>query len=210
MNVSASRNTHEALIFRAVEILRHGGVVAVPTDTLYGLAASAFNESAAARIFEIKGRPDNMAMPVLLADVSDMELCAVDVPDVALKLAERFWPGALTLVLKKSPRVPDVVTGGKNTVALRVPDHDVPGRIVRELGEPITGTSANRSGKPGLTTSQAVRDELGDAVDLIVEGDCPGGLASTVLDLTGERPQILRQGAVSAEDIEAACGTIFL
>jgi L-threonylcarbamoyladenylate synthase len=194
----------EDQIESAVRTLKNGGVVAIPTDTLYGLAACAFNVAAVERVFHLKGRPAGMALPLLLADADDVLKCAVDVPEVAWELVERFWPGALTLVMKKASSVPDIVTAGMNTVALRVPDHHIPRTIARKLGAPITGTSANRSGSPGLTTAQVVRDEFGSALDLIVDGgETQGGVASTVLDMTGKRPRILRQGAVLQDEIEA-------
>ncbi|MCH8061644.1 MAG: threonylcarbamoyl-AMP synthase [Chloroflexi bacterium] len=190
----------------AVEILRKGGVLAVPTDTLYGLAASAFNVDAVERIFKIKGRPEDMAMPLLLASPDDLSQCAVDVPGYAWGLIDRFWPGALTLVLKRSDIVPDIVTAGRETVALRVPDHPVPRAIARELGGPITGTSANRNGKIGIAVAEDVRREFGDEIDLVVESDTPlVGVASTVLDLTSSVPAILRAGAVDIESIRAVC-----
>ncbi len=193
-------------IEEAARILSRGGVIAVPTDTLYGLASRALDEKAAERVFHLKGRPRGMALPLLLAEPSDISRYAVDIPDVAWRLVEKLWPGALTIVLKKAAIVPDVVSGGMDTIALRVPNHPVPREIARRLGEAITGTSANRSGRPGLTTAQAVRDEFGDELDMIVDGgETPGSVASTVLDLTGERPRILRQGAVSRREIEDVC-----
>lgn len=193
----------------AASILNRGGVAAIPTDTLYGLAAVAFDEAAVERVFRLKGRPKGMALPLLVADADDLLRCARDVPKVTWGLVERFWPGALTLVLNKADTIPDLVTGGADTVALRVPDHWVPRVLVRKLGSPITGTSANRSGSPGLTTAQAVREEFGDEVDLVIDGgETPGSIASTVLDLTGRRPRVLRQGAVSRDDIEAICGVV--
>ena len=130
----------------AVSVLRRGGVVAVPTDTLYGLAVSALDVAAVERLFRIKGRPESRAMPLLLADAADIDRYAAEVPQVAWALAEAFFPGALTLVLRRGDVVPEAVTGGLDTVAVRVPDHPVPRTIVRELGAPITGTSANRTG----------------------------------------------------------------
>jgi L-threonylcarbamoyladenylate synthase len=190
----------------AVEILKEGGVLAVPTDTLYGLAASAFNVDAVERIFKIKGRPGGMAIPLLLAGPDYLSQCAVDVPGYAWGLIDRFWPGALTLVLKRSDHVPDIVAAGRETVALRVPDHPVPRAIARELGAPITGTSANRNGKNGLVTAEEVRQEFGDEIDLVVDSDTPlEGVASTVLDLTSSVPTILRAGAVDVESIRAVC-----
>ena len=193
-------------IISAVEILREGGVVAVPTDTLFGLAASALNVKAVERTFKMKARPRDMAIPLLLADPDDLSACAVDVPEYAWGLIERFWPGALTLVLKRSDIVPDIVTAGRETVALRVPDHPVPRAIARELGGPITGTSANRNGKSGIATSEEVRREFGDEIDMVVESETPlEGVASTVLDLTSSVPTILRSGAVDIESIRAVC-----
>ena len=189
----------------AVDVLAVGGVVAIPTDTLYGLAACAFDESAALKVFELKGRPDGMALPLLLSDAEDARRCAEEVPPEAWTLAGRFWPGALTLVLRKGAEVPYAVTAGLDTVALRVPDHPVPRAISKALGAPITGTSANLSGRPGLTSAAAVRAEFGDAIDFVLDwGDAPGGVASTILDLCGDEMRVLREGAVSQEDIDAA------
>ena len=189
----------------AVDVLADGGVVAIPTDTLYGLAACAFDEAAVMKVYELKGRPEGMALPLLLSDYEDARQCAEDVPQAGRALAERFWPGALTLVLRKRANVPDIVTAGMDTVALRVPDHPVPRGIVEALGAPITGTSANMSGMPGLTTADDVRREFGDAIDFVLDGgDAPGGVASTILDLSGGEPRALREGAVSWEEIACA------
>ena len=189
----------------AVDVLASGGVAAIPTDTLYGLAACAFDESATLKVYELKGRPEGMALPLLLSDAEDALLCAEDVPPQAWTLARRFWPGALTLVLRKSAAVPDIVTAGLPTVALRVPDHPVPRAIVKTLGAPITGTSANLSGRPGITNAAAVRAEFGDAIDFVLDGgDAPGGVASTILDLSGDEPRVLREGSVSWQEIEDA------
>jgi L-threonylcarbamoyladenylate synthase len=191
----------------AVSHLSRSGVVAIPTDTLYGLAASAVDPEAVARVFEIKGRPGGMAMPVLLADPQDLDTFATDVSEVARKLANRFWPGPLSLVVKRSEAMPDAATAGHNTVALRVPDHPVPRAIARRLGAPITGTSANPSGQPAATTAAKVREQLGDAVDLVVDaGESPIGEGSTILDVTGPGLVALRLGAVSIADISDATG----
>ena len=191
----------------AVGHLKRGGVVAIPTDTLYGLAASAVDPIAVARVFQIKGRPAGMAMPVLLADAQDMDLYASDVSEVARKLARRFWPGPLSLVLSRSAALPDAATAGGDTVALRVPDHPVPRAIAHRLGAPITGTSANPSGRPPATSAAAVREQLGDAVDLVVDaGESPIGEGSTVIDATGPTLVVLRAGAISIADISKAAG----
>lgn len=207
---AAASETAEALdeaVERAVAILKDGGVVALPTDTLYGLACSPFREEAVSRVFDIKGRPQDMALPLLLAGVEYVDRYVSDVPEEAQVLMEKFLPGALTLVLPKRAEVPAIVSGGSDSVAVRVPDHPVPRRIARELGAAITGTSANRSGEPGLTTAQAVQTALGDAVDMVLDGgETPGGVESTVVDLTRTEPTILRLGAISREAIEKACG----
>ena len=207
MSLQPQENSLQNSVNAAVEILASGGVVAIPTDTLYGLAANVFNQSAVERVFALKGRPAGVPMPVLLADAEDAARCAAEVPEIALRLAERFWPGALTLVLRKSTMISNIVTGGLDTVAVRVPDHPVPRAIVRKLGAPVTGTSANRSGEPGITSAAEVRRVFGGQVDMIIDGgDSAGGVASTVLDLTGDVPRILRQGAISAEAISKVCG----
>jgi L-threonylcarbamoyladenylate synthase len=191
----------------AVSHLSRGGVVAIPTDTLYGLAASAVDPEAIARVFDIKGRPQGMAMPVLLADPQDLDTFATDVSEVARKLANHFWPGPLSLVVKRSEQMPDAATAGRDTVALRVPDHPVPREIARRLGAPITGTSANPSGQPAATTAAKVREQLGDAVDLVVDaGESPIGEGSTILDVTGPALVALRVGAVSIAEISDAAG----
>jgi len=190
----------------AVEVLRRGGVVAFPTDTVYGLGASAILETALKRIYQVKRRPFNLALPLLLADVSDMDRVAVIVPRVAWRLAGCFLPGGLTLVLHKAAWVSSIITAGGDTVAVRVPGHPVPRALARGLGVPIVGTSANITGQPSPLTAEEVRRQLGNEVDLIVEGECPGGMESTVVDVTTDPPVLLREGAISQQQIEAACG----
>ncbi|MBI4233661.1 MAG: threonylcarbamoyl-AMP synthase [Chloroflexi bacterium] len=197
----------EAQIQEGVAILRRGGLVAFPTDTLYGLGADGLNEAAVERVFEAKGRPYGMPLPLLLADPADLGRVASPVPDLALTLARRFWPGPLTLVLPKAPAVPTVVAGRGWTVGVRLPNHPVPRELARRLGNPITGTSANLSGQPPAATAAEVRRQLGDVIDLIVEGGpAGGGQESTVVDLTGPRPRIVREGAISREALAEACG----
>lgn len=191
----------------AVEILKNGGIVAIPTDTLYGFAANALDEAAVERVFRLKRRSPSQALPLLLADADDIERWAVAIPDAVWPLAERFWPGPLTLVLRRSAAIPDVVCAGGDTVALRVPDHDVPRSIARSLGAPLTGTSANRSGGPGVTSASAVRDEFSGEIELVIDGGSAlDGRPSTVLDLSSGQPRILRQGAVGAADVAELCG----
>ena len=192
-----------------VGLLRDGGVVAIPTDTLYGLAACAFDARAVRRVFTLKGRPRGMALPLLLAEPDDIGRYASHVSDPTWALVERFMPGPLTLVLRKAPHIPDVVTAGMDTVALRVPDHPVPRALARALGAPITGTSANRSGQPALETAEAVRDEFGDDLDYVIDDDgTPCGLASTLLDLSGDLPRVLRPGAIALSKLAEVCGEV--
>jgi len=194
-------------IEQAIDILKKGGIVAFPTDTVYGLGANSCDEEAVLRVYEAKDRPRHLPLPLLLGDVSQITAVARDVPEIAWRLAQRFLPGGLTLVLYKSPSVSSLVTGEGEKVAVRVPAHPVPIALIEGLGAPITGTSANLTGSPSLMTAQEVHYQMGDRVDLIIDGGrCRGGMASTVLDLTGEAPRILREGAISREEIERACG----
>ena len=181
----------------AVRWLRNDGVVVFPTETLYGLGADIFSLPALRRIFGIKGRPADLALPVLVADWEQLETVVQPLDDRSLRLARRFWPGPLTLVLPRSSRVPDMVTGGGNTVAVRMPDHCLPLALAHELGSPITGTSANRSGQGDLMTLDAVESQLGHLVDYIIRtGPEPKGTASTVVDLTSGTPRLVREGAI--------------
>ncbi|MDP2920107.1 MAG: L-threonylcarbamoyladenylate synthase [Dehalococcoidia bacterium] len=196
---------------RAIGILKKGGVVAYPTDTVYGLGACMTSLPAVERIFEIKGRHKGMALPLLVADREQIKQIAVSIPPTAWRLACNFLPGALTLVLLKSPAVPDIITGGGKTIAVRIPDHPVPLALLRQLGEPIIGTSANFSGKPPALTAEEVKSQLGDKVDMVIDGGrCPGGVESTVLDLTKKKPTVLRLGAVSLEQLQRTDPDIML
>lgn len=194
-------------IQQAIETLKRGGIVAFPTDTVYGLGANAFDEDAVARVYEAKERPRHLALPLLLSHISQIAIVAQSVPEIAWRLAERFLPGGLTLVLYKSSLVSSVISAQGEKIALRVPNHPVPIALIEGLGAPITGTSANITGSPSLPTAQEVHQQIGDRVDLVIDGGrCPQGVDSTVIDLTGERPKILREGAISREEIEMVCG----
>ena len=191
----------------ALAILRSGGLVAYPTDTLYGLGADALNEPAVERVFEAKGRPQGMPLPILIGEQEQLSSVVETVPDAAWKFAEAFWPGGLTLVLPVGPNVPALVTARGWKVAVRLPDHPIPRELALQLGKPITGTSANRSGEAEATSVDEVRNQLGDAVDMILEGGpAPTGRSSTVVDITGEHPRVLRQGTVSIEDLQHVYG----
>ncbi len=197
----------ELTIDDLVQILQGGGVVALPTDTFYCLAACAINAEAALRVFEIKRRQATSAVPLLTADASDVMKYAVDLTEAqqtaVIALGDRFWPGPLSLVLKRSPAIPSLLSGGGDTIALRVPNAPTIREVVRRLGAPVTGTSANLSGSPATTTAAAVRETLGAAVDAVVDGGTtPGGPPSTLLDLTTPRPRILRSGAISRADLD--------
>ena len=185
---------------RAVAVLKNGGVVAIPTDTLYGLAADVFNTAALDRVFAVKGRPDDLALPVLVSGWEQVKRVAENFPPQAQNLAERFWPGGLTLVVQKIPGLPDRLTAGGPTVAVRMPGHPVPIQLIDGLGGPITGTSANISGGADLLTLAELTDQIGSRVDYIVKsGPEPGGTASTVIDITSGHPKLLRDGAIPFE-----------
>jgi len=193
---------------QAIDILKKGGLVAFPTDTVYGLGANCLDEAAVAKIYEAKKRPRHLALPLLLSHVSQMESVAQFVPEVAWRLAEHFLPGGLTLVLYKAPWLPSVLAGGGDKIAVRVPNHPVPIALIEGLGASLTGTSANVTGSPSLLTAEEVQQQMGNRVDLVVNGGrCPGGTESTVLDLTGRVPRILRQGLITQEEIERICAT---
>ena len=187
---------------QAVQHLRNGGVVAIPTDTLYALAADVFNTAALDRIFAIKGRSDDLALPVLVSGWDQLEMVAENTPPKTRALAERFWPGALTLVVQKANGLPDRLTAGRRTVAVRMPGHPVPIELINRLGSPITGTSANISGGADLLTLDELSSQLGEPVDLIVEkGPTPKGTASTIVDITSGKPRLLREGAISFQQV---------
>ena len=191
----------------AAAILRRGGLVAFPTETVYGLGADAENPEAVARIFAAKGRPANHPVIVHIGRAEQLEHWAADIPPLAWRLAQRFWPGPLTLILKRHARVPDAVTGGQDTVGLRVPDHPVALALLAAFGGGIAAPSANRFGRLSPTTAAHVRAELGEAVDYIVDGGpCRVGIESTILDLSGARPRLLRPGAIAAAELEAVLG----
>lgn len=188
---------------KGIEIIRRGGVVAFPTDTVYGVGAGAYIEPAIARVYDIKNRPRELALPLLLADAAQIHEIAEFIPAYAWRLVDRFMPGGLTLVVFRSRVVTDIITAGGDTVAIRIPDHPVPVALIKGSGMPLVGTSANLSGQPSVFTPADVRRQIGDKVDMIIAGGpLPGGKESTVVDITGEGPVILRRGAVSREELE--------
>lgn len=199
----------EEIATRAGAILAQGGLVALPTDTVYGLAANAMLDSALRRIFAIKRRPADIPLPILIADVGDIARVAVDVPSCVSGLADRFWPGPLTIVLPKSAAICELATAGRATVGVRVPDHELTRYILRRADFPVAVTSANLSGEPESTTPEQVLAALGGQIEILIDdGPCPGGLPSTVLDVTCSPPRILRSGPVCRQDLEAIIGSI--
>jgi L-threonylcarbamoyladenylate synthase len=191
---------------RALTVLRGGGVGSFPTDTVYGLGGSSLLVEAVERVFSLKRRSLSHPLPLLLSGKEQLDMVAAEVPPVTWRLVHRFWPGALTLVLRRASRIPAIVTGGGPGVAVRVPDHPVPRSLAEGMGVPIVGTSANITGRPSPTTAAAVQEQLGDGVDFIIDGGpSPLGVESTVIDLTGV-PRLLREGAIPRIYIERVLG----
>ncbi len=190
------------LIEQAGQLLRAGGLVAFPTETVYGLGANALDPQAVARIFAAKGRPANDPLIVHLASFEQIETVGRQIPLIAVDLARRFWPGPLTLVIRKKPKIPDNVTAGQETVAVRVPAHPVALALLRAAQVPVAAPSANLFGHTSPTTARHVLDDLGGRIDLILDGGpTPIGLESTVLDITASPPRLLRPGGVPPEEL---------
>lgn len=189
----------------ALRVLRAGGLIAFPTDTVYGLGALAFDEQAVQSIYAAKGRSEEKAIPVLLGDFGDIDQVAASLPPMARRLAERFWPGPLTLVVRRKPTLPAAVSS-TDTIGVRVPDHVVARALLRAAG-PMAVTSANRSGEASSRTASEVISQLSGRVALVVDGGVtPGGVASTVLDCTNTQPRILRQGPITLQQIQGILG----
>jgi L-threonylcarbamoyladenylate synthase len=196
-------------IDQAVELLRRGRLVAFPTETVYGLGANALDPAAVQRIFEAKGRPLSSPLIVHVASVEMARELALKWTDQAEALARKFWPGPLTLVVPKQPRVPDLVTAGLPSVGLRMPAHPLAMALLESCGLPLAAPSANRFTHVSPTTAEHVREALGDAVDLVLDGGaCSVGIESTVLSLAGPVPRILRAGMITRAEIEAVIGSV--
>jgi L-threonylcarbamoyladenylate synthase len=194
-------------IEKAVDILRKGGVIAFPTDTVYGLGTGIHNESGIKRIYEIKKRSTSVALPVLLADVAQLSEVSRALPAKAWRLINKFMPGGLTLIVFRNQAVSDLITAGGDTVAIRIPDHPVPRALIKGIGMPIIGTSANISGKPTLVSAEDVLGELGKNVDMIIDAEpAPNGKESTVVDIASDIPVVLREGAISRDQIAQLIG----
>ncbi|MCL2707190.1 MAG: L-threonylcarbamoyladenylate synthase [Dehalococcoidia bacterium] len=191
---------------RAVSLLVNGNPVAFPTDTVYALGAPVNYISCIQKIFDIKRRPMNMPLPILLGEARDIDLVACDISDAARNMMRDFWPGALTIVFRKKPFVPDIVTAGQPTVGVRIANHSTTIDIVKWVDVPLVGTSANIHGLPSPLTAQEVDHQIGDSVNLIIDGGkTPGGIESTIIDMSTDKPRILRHGAVPQEALEKYC-----
>ncbi|MEO5888455.1 MAG: L-threonylcarbamoyladenylate synthase [Anaerolineales bacterium] len=194
---------HNEALQRALDTLRNGGLVAFPTDTVYGLGALAFDGRAVESIYLAKDRPVEKAIPVLIWDVSELEKISADVPDLARRLASRFWPGPLTVLVPKKPTLPESVSA-TSTVAVRVPDHPVARALLRVAG-PMAVTSANISGQASPSTAEEVLAQLNGRIDLIIDGDrTPGGVPSTLVDCSSDEIKILRAGPISLAELLSA------
>ena len=193
----------------AADLIRRGELVAIPTETVYGLGADGLNEEAVAKIFQVKGRPQDNPLILHVAQAEDMEKFCHSIPQAAYQLAEAFWPGPLTMVLPARDIVPKRTTAGLSTVAVRCPDSDVTREIIRLSGVPIAAPSANISGKPSTTTAQHVlHDHDGKIAAVVDGGPCRVGVESTIVDLTEERPRLLRPGGVTPEELLALLGDL--
>jgi len=193
-----------AAIERAAQSLQRGGVVAIPTDTLYGLAVDPFNAAAVARVFAIKGRSEERALPLVAANTAQVRAWLGELPALAARLAQSFWPGPLTLVMRAPLALAAGVTGDRETVGIRVPAHAVTRALCSAFARPLTATSANMSGEPATDDPDEVASSLGDRLDVLLDsGPTPGGPPSTIVDVTGAEPQLIRAGAVSWDDVQA-------
>lgn len=193
----------------AAKILKSGGIVAIPTETVYGLAANALNESTIKKIFEAKGRPSDNPLIVHISSINEIYSLVSEFPDKAQKLADAFWPGPLTIILKKSATIPEIISGGLNTVAIRLPAHPITRKIIKAAGFPLAAPSANLSGSPSPTKASHVIGDLSGKIDAVVDaGTCAIGLESTVISLCTKVPRVLRPGAVTIEQLRAVLGDV--
>ena len=196
-------------IAEAAAILRRGGLLGIPTETVYGLGADGLNEDAVRRIFEAKGRPQDNPLILHVPDAGWLERCCVDVPETAYALAEKFWPGPLTMILPRRDCVPLRTTGGLDTVGVRCPDHPVTRAIIQAAGVPVAAPSGNTSGRPSPTCARHMMEDMMGKIDGIVDGgDCAVGVESTIIDLTVQPPRLLRPGGLPLEELEAVLGTV--
>jgi L-threonylcarbamoyladenylate synthase len=191
----------------AADFIKRGQVVGVPTDTFYGLGADPFNLAAVEEIYRVKGRPENRALPILVSSIEQAATLSRDLPDNFLRLAQKLWPGALTIVVQASNKLPLKVTANKGRVALRWPNSRVACAIIEQVGSPITGTSANISGYPSCSNAQELVQQLGERLPLILDsGDTGARVSSTIVNLDGEDWKIVRPGQITEDEIEKALG----
>jgi L-threonylcarbamoyladenylate synthase len=208
MNTKRLTSSQQHIIY-AAELLLEGHIVAFPTETVYGLGAVVFNAHAVQSIFAAKGRPSDNPLIVHCVSREDVERVAVNIPHLFDRLFQQFCPGPLTMLLEKHPAVPDVVTGGLPTVAVRFPAHPVAEALIRTVGVPLVAPSANRSGYPSPTCANHVVDDLQGRISAVIDGgECPIGIESTVLNILSEPPVILRPGSVTKHDVEKICGEV--
>ncbi len=199
----------ENILKRAGDIIKHGGLVAFPTETVYGLGADGLKEQAAKKIYEAKGRPSDNPLILHIADIESLKELAVDIPESAYTLAKAYWPGPLTMVLKKSSKVPYGTTGGLDTVAIRMPKDEIALALIKASGCYIAAPSANTSGRPSPTMAKHVLEDMDGKLELILDGGQVGiGIESTIVDLTSETPMILRPGYITKEMLEALLGPV--
>jgi L-threonylcarbamoyladenylate synthase len=200
-------NPDPASIRKAVDILRSGGLVAFPTETVYGLGALVFNEQAARKVYIVKNRPFDNPLIIHISSLEMLDTVATNIPEKALRLAEKFWPGPLTLILPRNKSVPKVVSGSLDTVAVRMPAHPVALALIKEAGEPIAAPSANLAGKPSPTTAEHVIQDLYGKIDAIIDaGETLYGVESTIINILSSPPVLLRPGAIPVEEIERVLG----
>lgn len=203
------KNPQGSKIKQAAKLIRQGKLVAFPTETVYGLGANALNYSAVKKIFESKGRPADNPLIIHIYDKNDLQLLAKDIPSITKKIIEWFWPGPLTIVLRKSRAVPKITTGGLDTVAIRMPKNKIAQYLIKEAGIPIAAPSANFAGRPSPTLAKHVWDDLKGRIDLIIDGGQTNiGIESTVIDLSRKRPMLLRPGGVTLEELQKIIGRI--
>lgn len=199
----------EYAVDSAAHVIGGGGIAALPTETVYGLAASGLDERAVSKVFEAKGRPSDNPLIVHISDLNMLREVVSDIPEKALALMRAFWPGPLSIILPKLPCIPTVVTGGLDTVAVRMPSHPVMRAVIARAGVPIAAPSANISGKPSPTSAAHVQHDLSGRIPLIIDGGaCGVGVESTVMDMTGQKPVILRPGAVTAHMVSQVTGDV--
>ena len=194
---------------KAADILHSGGLVAIPTETVYGLGADGLNPTAVAHIFEAKGRPQDNPLILHIPEADWLSRYCTDIPAAAWTLAERFWPGPMTMILPRRPMVPDVVTAGLDTVGMRCPQHPLCREIIRLADRPVAAPSGNTSGRPSPTTAQHMMEDMNGKIDAIVDGGpCSVGVESTIIDLTCEPPRLLRPGGITLEQLRSVLGTV--